>query len=122
MYNSLCKNVSQYSLDLTPENGDFFQKSKFFSKLKQKFDSDDDYENSYYLLQALKMRDLNDMNDLYNAQDVILLCEITENRFWLMYNKYGFNVRKFNSANSLSGCIEQDNFTPFLADTDSTVF
>ena len=107
---------------MTPENEDFFQKSKFFSKLKQKFVSDDDYENSYYLWQALKMRDLNDMNDLCSVQDVILLCEIIENRFWLMYNKYGFNLRKFNSASSLSGCIEQDNFTPFLADTDSTVF
>ena len=27
------------------------------------------------------MRNLGDLNDLYNAQDVILLCEITENRF-----------------------------------------
>ena len=27
------------------------------------------------------MRNLDDMNDLYNAQDVILLCEIIENQF-----------------------------------------
>ena len=27
------------------------------------------------------MRNLVDMNDLYNAQDVILLCKIIENRF-----------------------------------------
>lgn len=30
------------------------------------------------------MRNLSDMNGLYNAQDVILLCEIIENRFQYM--------------------------------------
>ena len=48
------------------------------------------------------------MDDLYNAQDVILLREITENRFQLMYNKYGFNLRKGNSASTLNGCNECD--------------
>ena len=33
-----------------------------------------------YLCTILKMRNLGDMNDLYNMQDVILLCEIIENR------------------------------------------
>ena len=47
------------------------------------------------------MRNLSDMNDLHNAQDVILLCEIIENRFQLMYDKYGFNPRKCNSASTL---------------------
>ena len=31
------------------------------------------------------MRKLGDMNDLYNMQDVILLCEIIENRFEKMH-------------------------------------
>ena len=30
------------------------------------------------------MRNLGDLNDLYNAQDVILLCELIENRFQFM--------------------------------------
>ena len=34
-----------------------------------------------YLYTVLKMRNLGDMNDFYNMQDVILLCEIIENRF-----------------------------------------
>ena len=100
--------VSQYSLDLEPENGDFFQKREFFSELKQKFVSDKDYENSYYLYKTLKMRNLNDMNDLYNAQNVVLLCEKIEDRLQLMYDKYRFNPRKCNSASTLSGCIEWD--------------
>ena len=54
------------------------------------------------------MRNLSDINDLYNAQDVILLCEIIENRIQLMQDKYGFNPRKCNSASTLSGSIERD--------------
>ena len=49
------------------------------------------------------MKNLGDMNDLYNAQDVILLTEIVENRFQTMYKTYGFNPRKCNSASTLSG-------------------
>ena len=59
----------------------FGKKTEFFSELKQSAVNDDDYENSKYLYQTLKMRNLGDLDDLYNAQDVILLCEIIENRF-----------------------------------------
>ena len=54
------------------------------------------------------MRNLGDMNDLYNAQDVILLCEIGEKRFQFMHDQYGFNPRKCNSASILSSCIERE--------------
>ena len=37
------------------------------------------------------MRNLGDLNDLYNTQDVILLCEILESSFQAMQNIYGFN-------------------------------
>ena len=43
------------------------------------------------------------MRNLYNAQDVILLGKIIENRFQKMSNTYGFNPRKCNSASSMSG-------------------
>ena len=33
------------------------------------------------------MRYMSDLNDLYNAQDVIFLCEIFENQFQIMYEK-----------------------------------
>ena len=49
------------------------------------------------------MKNLEDMNYLYNAQDVIFLTEIVENRFQIMYKKYGFNPRKCNSASTLGG-------------------
>ena len=54
------------------------------------------------------MPNLGDMNDLYNAHDAILLCEIIENRFQLMQNEYGYKPRKCNSASTLSGCIERE--------------
>ena len=54
------------------------------------------------------MRNLGDLNDLYNAQDVILLTEIIESRFQAMQNVYGFNPRKCNSASSMRGCIERE--------------
>ena len=50
-----------------------FEKSEFYSELKQKTVSDSDYESSFYLYKTLKMRNLGDMNDLHNVQDVILL-------------------------------------------------
>ena len=86
----------------------FWGKKEFFNELKQSAVNDNDYENSKYLYQTLKMRNLGDMNDLYNAQDVILLCEIIENRFQAMNDTYGFNPRKCNSANSMSACIERE--------------
>ena len=102
------KIVDTNSVSLTPENRIFFEKGEFYSDLKQKSVSDDGYGSSLYLSKTLKMRNLSDMNDLYNAQDVILLCEIIENRFQLMHDRYGFNPRKCNSASSLSGSIERD--------------
>ena len=81
-------------------------KTEFFSELKRSAVNDEDYENSKYLYQTLKMRNLGDLNDLYNTQDVILLTEIIESRFQAMQNTYGFNPRKCNSAGSISGCIE----------------
>ena len=77
---------------ITPEN-EFWEKSEFFSELKQSAVNDDDYENSKYLFGTLKMRNLGDLNVLYNVQDVILLCEIIENRFQAMQDTYGFNPR-----------------------------
>ena len=58
-----------------------YRNAEFYSNIKQREVTENDYESSFYLYKILKMRNLGDMNDLYNAQDVILLCEIGENRF-----------------------------------------
>ena len=95
------------SLLITPDQ-DFWETNEFFSELKQCAENDDDYEHSKYLYQTLKMRNLGDLNDLYNVQDVFLLTKIIESRFQAMQNTYGFNPRKCNSASSMSGCIERE--------------
>ena len=78
------------SFFLQPEN-DFWEKTEFYSKLKQKVVDDNEYEDSKFLYQTLTMRHLGDLNDLYYAQDVILLSELIENRFQIMQDRYGFN-------------------------------
>ena len=61
------------------------------------------------------MGNLGDMNDLYNAQDVILLSEIIENPFQVMNYTYVFNPRKCNSDSSMSGYIEREMSRIILA-------
>ena len=74
--------------------------------LKGKAVDEQKYNSAKLLYTLVKTRDMLDLNDLYNAQDVILLCEIFENRFQAMFKKSGFNPRKCNSASKLSGCIQ----------------
>ena len=68
--------VDMNSMFLTPENNVFFEKTEFYSDLRQKAVSDSDYENSFYLYRTLKRINLGDINELYNAQDAILRFEI----------------------------------------------
>ena len=69
------------SLEITPEDGIFFSKDEFFSTLKSKMVDEESYENSIKLYILLKMRNLSDLNDLYNVQDVLILLEMMENSF-----------------------------------------
>ena len=61
------------------------------------------------------MRDISDLNDLYNAQDVIILLEIIEKRFQSMQDKSGYNPRIINSASKLSSCIQREESKCILA-------
>ena len=106
--------VDMESFFMKPDNVNW-AKSEFFSELKQSTANDQDYEHSKCLYQTLKMRNLGDLNDLYNTQDVILLAEIIESRFQAMQNTYGFSPRKCNSASSMSGCIEREMSKIILA-------
>ena len=100
--------VDMQSLLLTPDDDQFWDKTEFFSELKLQAVNDKSNENSKFLLKTLKLRNLGDLNDLYNTQDVILLCEILESKFQAMQNTYGFNPRKCSSASTMSGCIERE--------------
>ena len=82
--------VDMESFFIKPDS-DFWEKTEFSSKLKQSAVNDQDYEHSKFLYQTLKMRNLGDLNDLYNTQDELLLAEIIEIRFHWLQNTYGFN-------------------------------
>ena len=103
------------SLSSKPENGVFFTPDEFFSSLKGESVDQTSYENSKTLYLTLKMRDLSDLNDLYNAQDVIILLEIIENRFQKISEMVGYNPRIINSASKLSGCIQREKSKCILA-------
>ena len=62
----------------------FGAKLNFSANLKLQTVDEESYENSKFLYKTLKMRNLGDLNDLYNTQDVILLSEILESRFQAM--------------------------------------
>ena len=61
------------------------------------------------------MRNLSDLNNLYNVQDVILLMVIIENRSQEMQKETGYNPRKINLASKLSGCIQREQSKCILA-------
>ena len=94
-------------MDIIPEK-DFFEYTEFFSKLNRHNIPLEIYDDMKYLYTIFKIRNFGDMNDLYNMQDVILICEIIENRFEKMHKKFGFNPRKCNSASTLSGCVQRN--------------
>ena len=100
------KIINIESLQLIPQN-EFFDHTEFYSSLKQSNVTKEEYENCKFLYQKLKMRNLGDLNDLYNMRNVILLCELSC-RFQVMHEKFGFNPRKRNSASILSGCVQRD--------------
>ena len=58
--------VDMESFFITPDR-DFWEKTEFFSELKQSVVSDEDYERSKYLYRTLKMQHLGDLNVLYNV-------------------------------------------------------
>ena len=102
------------SLEITPEDGIFFSKDEFFSTLKGNMVDDESYENSKKLYILLKMRNLSDLNDLYNAQDVIILLEMMENRFQSMQEESCYNPRIINLASKLRGCIQREQTKSIL--------
>ena len=97
----------------------FFSEEEFFSILKGQSTNKEDYNNLEKLFVLLKMRNLSDLNDLYNVQDVILLMVIIENRFQEMQNETGYNPSKINSAGKLNECTQRTQSKWVLALTNN---
>ena len=79
---------SHEDLDRAPGEK-FFAQTKFYSSLKNAVKK---------LWKLLRLEKLSDLNDLYNFQDTIILCEIFENRASEMM--YNFPINRTNLARS----------------------
>ena len=93
-------------LDVVPE-GEFFSKTKFYSALKNEIIDDEDYENVKRFWRAICLKNLSELNDIYNFQNTIILCKIFENRVRKMTRRFPYNPQKCTLASSLSGCIHR---------------
>ena len=100
----LIKNQNDLNISPTYDN-DFFNINDFYSSLKNKIISQEDYESVKKFYKKLRLKNKSDLNDIYNFQDTIILCEIFESHVQTMLKKYGFNPRKCLSSSTLSGCI-----------------
>ena len=109
------RNIADLTVQFLTTHDYFSNMWKNLTGLKGKAVDNDCYENIKQLFIILKMRDLSDLNDLYNTQDVIILLEIIENIFQTMQDKTGYNPRIINSASKLSGCIQREKSKCILA-------
>lgn len=95
------------SLKITPKD-EFFDQKDFYSSLKEKDISDEEYENVKICFKLLRLETLGDMSRIYNFQDTLILCEIFEQRSVLLEKLFKFNPRKCNSASSFSGYVHRN--------------
>ena len=56
----------------------------------------------------MKLKNLGELNEIYNFQDTIILCEIFEQRSEHLQKLFKYNRRKCNSASSFSSCVHID--------------
>ena len=96
------------SVSTKPSDGEFFDKKSFYSILREKNISEEEYENVKKNFKILKLETLGDLNRIYNIQDTLILCEIFEQRSQLLQELFKFNPRKCNSASAFSGYVHRN--------------
>ena len=94
------------SLNLRSD-GDFFKGESFYSTLKEKNISEEEYEKVKNFFTILRLKTLGDLNKIYNFQGTTILCEIFEQRANLLQKLFKYNPRKCNSASGFSGCVQR---------------
>ena len=96
------------SLSTKPSDGEFFDKKSFYSILREKNISEEEYENVKKNFKILKLETLGDLNRIYNIQDTLIFCTIFEQRSQLLQELFKFNPRKCNSASAFSGYVHRN--------------
>ena len=56
----------------------------------------------------MRLSNLGELNQIYNFQDTIILCEILEQRSCLFQKMFKYNRRKCNSASSFFGRVQRN--------------
>ena len=112
--------ITRYdSLDISSEDGNFFiQVLKIISKsssLKDNVMTTEEYKNVIKFYQEMKLKDLGELNKIYNFQDTIILFEIFEQRSEHLQNLFKYNPRKCNSASLFNGCVRRDKSKCLIA-------
>ena len=59
-------------------DGEFFNVIDFYSSFKSKIICEKECSDVKKIFKTLKMRNIGDLNELYNFQDTIILCKIFE--------------------------------------------
>ena len=93
----------------------FFSHIIFIQALQDDIMSLEEYENVKKCYQTLKLKNLGELNKIYNFQDTIILCEIFVQRSEHLQKLFKYNPRKCNSANSFSGCVHRDKSKCLIA-------
>ena len=108
--------ITRYdSLDISPDNGNFFLPHNFYSSLKDDIMTLEEYENVKKFYLTMKLKNLGELNKIYNFQDTIILCEIFKQRSEHLQKLFKYNPRKCNSASSFSGCVHRDKSKCLIA-------
>ena len=79
------------SLDIVAENGQFFLPHHFYSSLKDTTMTDEEYERVKKFYQTMKLENLEQLIKIYNFQDIIISCEIFEQRSSHLHDLFKFN-------------------------------
>ena len=102
------ESITRYdSLDIIPENGQFFLPHKFYSSIKDTTMTNEEYENKK-IYQTMKLQNLGQLHKIYNFKDTIILCETFEQHCSYLQDLLKFNSRKCNSVSPFSGCLHRD--------------
>ena len=102
------ESITRYdSLDIIPENGQFFLPHKFYSSIKDTTMTNEEYENKK-IYQTMKLQNLGQLHKIYSFKDTIILCETFEQHCSHLQDLLKFNPRKCNSVSPFSGCLHRD--------------
>ena len=108
--------ITRYdSLDIAPEDGDYFLAHHFYSSLKGTVTSREDYEAVKKLYHTMNLENLREFNKLYNFQETLILCQIFEQKSHHLQKMFKFNPKKCNSASSFSGCVHKNKSKCLIA-------